>query len=200
MVVRQRSFFPSQWGWRQGMFASASCRNTSGLDAVFPRCNFWSFVIVGVLIKSRGRALRNPDHSAPGLGSRFGLVRSHAARAKSAYSRTKRKLGCTCECTQAHPSHPGERAVLELIGGGGRYGYNEDAIRSRTGVSTATCMIPSRGVWKSFRMKQPRAATRSSFVILPSLESGSRARRFSGSMAGTSELLRQALKNSLRRA
>jgi len=30
MVVRQQSFFPSQWGWRQGRFASASCRNTSG--------------------------------------------------------------------------------------------------------------------------------------------------------------------------
>ncbi len=37
-VVRQRSFFPSQSGWRQGMFAPASCRNTSGLDAVSPRC------------------------------------------------------------------------------------------------------------------------------------------------------------------
>jgi len=40
MVVRQRSFSPSQWGWCQGMFASASCRNTSGLDAAFPHCNF----------------------------------------------------------------------------------------------------------------------------------------------------------------
>ena len=40
MVVRQRSFFPSQSGWRQGMFAAASCRSTSGLDAVSPRCSF----------------------------------------------------------------------------------------------------------------------------------------------------------------
>src|ERR1700730_2605719 len=39
-VVRQRSFFPSQWGWRQGMFAPASCRSTSGLDAAVPHCNF----------------------------------------------------------------------------------------------------------------------------------------------------------------
>jgi len=38
MVFRQRSFFPSQSGWRQGMFVSASCRNTSGLDAVVPHC------------------------------------------------------------------------------------------------------------------------------------------------------------------
>jgi hypothetical protein len=65
--------------------------------------------------------------------------------------------------------------------------------------AVARRMIPSRGAWKSLRMEQPRAATRSSLVIF-SLESGSRARRFSGSMAGTSELLRQALKNTLRRA
>src|SRR3984893_4025731 len=38
------------------------------------RMIFWSFVIVGVVIKRRGRALRNPDRSAPGLGSRFGPI------------------------------------------------------------------------------------------------------------------------------
>ena len=38
MIFRQRSFFPSQWGRRQGRFASASCRSTSGLDGASPRC------------------------------------------------------------------------------------------------------------------------------------------------------------------
>jgi hypothetical protein len=39
MIFRQRSFFPSQGGRRQAMFASASCRSTSGLDGTSPRCS-----------------------------------------------------------------------------------------------------------------------------------------------------------------
>jgi hypothetical protein len=51
-VIRHRSFFRAQLAWRQGMFALASCRNTSDLDVVSPRCSFCSLVIVGVLLKT----------------------------------------------------------------------------------------------------------------------------------------------------
>src|ERR1700704_5703784 len=50
-----------------------SCLASSSKPSL-PLIIFWSLVIVGVLVKRRGRALRNPDHSAPGLGSRFGLM------------------------------------------------------------------------------------------------------------------------------
>jgi HNH endonuclease len=40
ILFRRRSFFPSQWGWRQGRFAWASCRSTNGLDAASPHCIF----------------------------------------------------------------------------------------------------------------------------------------------------------------
>jgi hydrogenase-4 component B len=39
LSLKRRSFSPSQVGWRQGRFASASCRNTSGLDVASPRCS-----------------------------------------------------------------------------------------------------------------------------------------------------------------
>src|ERR1700730_14822422 len=57
----------------QAWLTLPSCLASSS-KPTFPLIIFWSFVIVGVLIKSRGRALRNPDHSTPGLGSRFGLM------------------------------------------------------------------------------------------------------------------------------
>jgi hypothetical protein len=37
-VIRRRLFSPSSSAWRQGRFASGSCRSTSVLDAASPRC------------------------------------------------------------------------------------------------------------------------------------------------------------------
>src|ERR1700724_2046728 len=57
----------------QAWLTLPSCLASSN-KPTFPLIIFWSLVIVGVLIKRRGRALRNPASSAPGLGSRFGLM------------------------------------------------------------------------------------------------------------------------------
>src|ERR1700724_3879885 len=57
----------------QAWLTLPSCLASSN-KPTFPLIIFWSLVIVGVLIKRRGRALRNPASSPPGLGSRFGLM------------------------------------------------------------------------------------------------------------------------------
>ena len=53
---------------------TSSCQccvtNPANTQKTLARMIFWSFVIVGVLIKRRGRALRNPDRSAPAGAAR----------------------------------------------------------------------------------------------------------------------------------